>query len=93
MSRSGRWSQQIVFKNCGSEGCLQGCAEDAASKPHGPYANLRRRNPDITGQQDNVYLGKVPLTEDQVAVINEVFIGPDVPTKKEVYSALERVIL
>ena len=89
MSRSGYWSQQVVYKNCGNESCLQGCAENAATKPHGPYANLRRRNPDIAGQQDNVYLGKDPLSDEQVAVVNRAFFGPDIPSKKEILSVLE----
>lgn len=89
MSKSGHWSQQVVFKNCGKKTCLQGCPLNAETKPHGPYAQIRRRNPDDSDKQDLVYLGKRPLTYAQLEIINEVFRGPSVPTKTEVYLVVE----
>lgn len=89
-NRSGRWNQQIVFKNCGKEYCQQGCALNNETKPHGPYVQLRRRNPDEAGQQDTVYLGKVPLTDDQLDIINRLFLSGHVPTREEVLSTLRR---
>ena len=89
MSKSGRWSQQVVFKNCGKKTCLQGCPLNKETKPHGPYAQIRRRNPDEIGKQDLVYLGKRPLTAVQLEMVNEVFRGPSVPTKTEVYLVVE----
>lgn len=88
MPSSGRWSQQIGYKNCGKKLCLQGCADDPGAKPHGPYASLRRRNPDDTGQQDSVYLGKDYLSDDQLDLINQIFAGPQQPTKTEILHAL-----
>ena len=88
MPSKGRWSQQIGFTNCGNKTCLQGCAEDPSAKPHGPYASLRRRNPDDTSQQDRVYLGKDHLSDDQLSIVNQLFLGPAIPTKSEILQAL-----
>ncbi len=87
MSKSGRWSQQVEFRNCGKESCQQGCVLNSETKPHGPYASLRRRNPD-TGNQERVYLGKKPLTRIQLAIINETLTGPVAPTKEAVHFVL-----
>jgi len=89
MTNSGRWSQQQVFKNCGKSDCQSGCADDIANKPHGPYTQLRRRNPAETGQQDAVYLGKVVLTNEQLAIINEQYSDAYVPSKQEILAALK----
>lgn len=89
MTSSGRWSQQRVFKNCGKTDCQSGCAEDPANKPHGPYTQLRRRNPSKTGQQDAVYLGKTVLTDEQLAIINKLFSDAYVPSKEEILAALK----
>jgi hypothetical protein len=89
MANSGRWSQQKVYKNCGNNRCQRGCAEDSAAKPHGPYAQLRRRNPDNTNQQDSVYLGKQILSQEALAFINENFTSASVPTREEIVLALE----
>lgn len=88
MPSTGRWSQQIGNKNCGKKTCLQGCADDPSAKPHGPYASLRRRNPDDSGQQDRVYLGKDRLSADQLNTVNQIFLGPHVPTKSELLRAI-----
>lgn len=90
MSKSGRWSQQVEFRNCGKEYCQQGCVLNSETKPHGPYASLRRRNPD-SGDQERVYLGKKPLTAIQLAIINKTFTGPVAPTKEMVRSVLREV--
>lgn len=83
MSGSGRWSQQVTFRNCGKESCQQGCALNSAAKPHGPYAILRRRSPE-TGDQEHVYLGKVALTAEQLALVNQELAGPVAPEKGQV---------
>lgn len=88
MPSSGRWSQQIGNNNCGNKTCLQGCADDPSAKPHGPYASLRRRNPDDTALQDRVYLGKDHLSDDQLDIVNQVFLGPHKPTKTEILRAV-----
>ena len=87
MSGSGRWSQQIEFRNCGNSRCLQGCVESQSTKPHGPYATLRRRNPE-SGEQERVYLGKAPLTEDQLQIVNIKFLGPDAPKKEQLLKTI-----
>lgn len=88
MTNSGKWSQQQVYKNCGNNRCQRGCAEDSAAKPHGPYTQLRRRNPDDTSQQDAVYLGKLILSDDELGYINDQFTNATVPTREEIISAL-----
>jgi hypothetical protein len=93
MSGSGRWSQQIVFKNCGKEYCQQGCSLNRETKPHGPYAKISRRNPDQIYRHDEVYLGKLPLSVEQLEIINEAFLGPSVPTKAEIFLVLEQAEL
>ena len=89
MTNSGRWSHQQVYKNCGNSRCQRGCAEDSTAKPHGPYAQLRRRNPDDTNQQDSVYLGKLVLSDVALAFINKNFTSAAVPTREEIVLALE----
>jgi hypothetical protein len=90
MSGSGRWSQQITFRNCGNSSCLQGCALNKEAKPHGPYAVLRRRSPE-TGEQEHVYLGKAPLTGEQLTLVNQKFSGPGVPEKGQIFDLVGRM--
>jgi hypothetical protein len=88
MANSGKWSQQQVHKNCGNSRCQRGCAEDSTVKPHGPYLQLRRRNPADTSQQDAVYLGKMTLSDEQLAFINEQFTSAAIPSREEIVSSV-----
>lgn len=84
MAGSGRWSLQLARRNCGR---CRVCMDDPQNRPHGPYAYLRRRNPADSGRkgkQDGVYLGRVELNEGQLALINERFLGPVVPSREEI---------
>lgn len=88
MSGKGFWTVQLRYKNCGK---CPACRNDADEKPHGPYALLRRRNPDDAGRggkQDELYLGTFIPDDEQLVKINELYSGPDVPTRKEVRRAL-----
>lgn len=84
MAGKGKWTLQSSYRNCGN--CPQ-CKVDSSVKPHGPYVQLRRRNPleaNRQGKQDYVYLGKIEVTTAQLQMINAAYSGPDVPTGKEV---------
>ncbi|MBW1983958.1 MAG: hypothetical protein JRI53_04500 [Deltaproteobacteria bacterium] len=88
MAGLGHWTQQITYRNCGN---CPTCRKSKEDRPHGPYSQLRRRNPlaaNRGGKQDHVYLGRVELTEAQINFVNERFNGPEVPTREEVFKAL-----
>jgi hypothetical protein len=85
--RKGFWSLQKGYRNCGKKYCQQGCADDVSIKPHGPYYELRRRNPE-TGHQDRVYLGKDGITKEELAKVNENYYGPDLPKKPDIFHLL-----
>lgn len=83
MAGKGLWTIQEVYRNCGA--CRQ-CKEDPKARPHGPYYQLRRRNPENYNQQDTVYLGKQELSEGQLLIINNKFTGSEVPQRYDVLS-------
>jgi len=85
MAGKGQWTIQENYRNCNN--CRQ-CRADPDGRPHGPYYQLRRRNPTDWNTQDSIYLGKIKLSEGQLLIINEKFSGPSVPDKSEVLAAL-----
>ncbi len=85
MAGKGQWTIQEIYRNCGA--CKQ-CKNDTQAKPHGPYYHLRRRNPEDYNQQDTIYLGKQLLSEGQLLIINNKFLGPDVPHKYDILSTV-----
>lgn len=88
MPGKGRWTLQEKFKRCTGERQCRACQADPKTAPHGPYYELRRRNPD-TGHQELIYIGRHPFSAEQLEVINSHFTGPDVPTRTAVESILE----
>jgi len=85
MAGKGMWTLQEVYRNCGT--CKQ-CKDDPQARPHGPYYQLRRRNPEDYNQQDTVYLGRQRLSEGQLLIINSKFHGPTVPKKYDILSTV-----
>ena len=88
MAGKGRWSLQFTHRNCGR---CKACMGNPGSRPHGPYVHLRRRNPADSGRkgkQDTLYLGRIDMTGEQLAIINRRFTGPDVPTREEVLGVI-----
>jgi hypothetical protein len=86
MGGKGLWTLQKSMRNC--RNCPV-CRENPSAQPHGPYCYLRRRNPDEYKQLDQIYLGIVDITEEQLEVINASFTGAELPTREEVVSLLE----
>lgn len=85
MSGKGRWTLQETYRNCGL--CRQ-CLADPDGRPHGPYYQLRRRNPANYNVQDSIYLGRMKLSEGHLLIINKKFSGPSVPDKSEVLATI-----
>lgn len=88
MAGRGKWTVQQARRNC--HNCPI-CNEDPEALPHGPYNQLRRRNPNDAvrgGQQDSVYMGRVEITEEDLKVINREFLGAQVPTKEAILAAI-----
>ena len=88
MPGKGRWTQQEKMKRCTGERQCKACAADPHAKPHGPYYELRRRNPD-TGKQEYVYIGRHPLSSEHLHVVNKVFTGSEIPSRTAVETILE----
>lgn len=88
MAGEGKWTLQERMRRCGGPRLCRACAADAAARPHGPYYTLRRRHPE-TGEQEAVYIGTTPVPVHVLAIVNEIFDGPDAPTKEEVLMLVE----
>ncbi len=87
MPGKGYWSQQEKRKRCTGPRICKACALHPEIAPHGPYYELRRRNP-ISGNQESVYIGRLRLSDDQLAYVNEVFDAARVPTKEKVIDTI-----
>jgi hypothetical protein len=91
MPGQGKWSQQEKRKRCTGPRVCSACALHPEIAPHGPYYELRRRNP-ITGRQESVYIGKLHLSDEQLALVNRVFDGPDSPKREEIVAAISIIV-
>jgi hypothetical protein len=85
MAGKGQWTVQISYRNCGS--CKQ-CNNNPDARPHGPYYQLRRRNPEDWSVQDSIYLGRHELSEGQLLIINKKFSGPATPDREEILATI-----
>lgn len=88
MPGKGYWSQQEKRKRCTGPRVCSACALNPEIAPHGPYNELRRRNP-ISGKQEQIYLGRWLLSDAQLAYVNENFNSARVPDRQEILSAVQ----
>ena len=86
MPGKGNWSQQEKRKRCTGPRICKACAFHPEIAPHGPYYELRRRNP-VSSDQESVYLGRLMLSDDQLARVNELFTDARIPDKEEIIHA------
>lgn len=87
MPGKGKWSQQEKRKRCTGPRICRACALHPEIAPHGPYYELRRRNP-VSGDQESVYLGRLLLSDDQLSRVNELFNAARVPDREEIMGAI-----
>lgn len=91
MPGKGKWSQQEKRKRCTGPRICNACTLHPEIAPHGPYYELRRRNP-ISGKQESVYLGRLRLNDDQLAYVNEVHDSESAPDKEEILSTVVKAV-
>ena len=87
MPGKGKWSQQEKRKRCTGSRICKACTLSPEIAPHGPYYELRRRNP-VSGRQESVYIGRLRLADDQLAYVNEIFHVASVPDREEIIAVL-----
>lgn len=71
MSGEGNWVLHATWRRCTGLRQCHKCQADPDAKPHGPYYELRRRNP-ATGEQDLIYLGRIQPEPDKELVAKRV---------------------
>jgi hypothetical protein len=87
MPGTGKWNLQAKYRRCTGARTCHACAANPPKPPHGPYYELRRRNP-ATGRQESVYLGNQGLSAEELERVNQVFSGKFRPTKQEILAQI-----